>query len=222
MPLHSYFPTLCWVRHVLTLDINNVAQEEEEAMKMLLVLGVHNPQSLPVMFGAFVSRIKRNTMIIFLFLYVILFLYTLICHYMHETWSWYTYRFALGFLWKNRCDSLCRYRYGFPKVSGSRCECHYLWDKAKHTLVTLSSAVSWCIKCDALWTVKVIYGWGPCVVRGPVDGRFLVWWVIDNVVWTDSWLSIAGAGCSLTRVGACEEQGRKVVAGEASRCGEDK
>jgi hypothetical protein len=36
-------------------------------------------------------------------------------------------------------------------------------------------------------------GWGPCVVRGPVDGRFLVWWVIDNIVWTDSWLSIAGA-----------------------------
>jgi hypothetical protein len=28
--------------------------------------------------------------------------------------------------------------------------------------------------------------WGPCVVRGPVDGRFPVWWVIDNVVWTDS------------------------------------
>jgi hypothetical protein len=23
---------------------------------------------------------------------------------------------------------------------------------------------------------------GPCVVRGPVDGHFLVWWVIDNVV----------------------------------------
>jgi hypothetical protein len=33
------------------------------------------------------------------------------------------------------------------------------------------------------------------VVRGPVDGRFLVWWVIDNIVWTNSWLSIAGAGC---------------------------
>jgi hypothetical protein len=46
--------------------------------------------------------------------------------------------------------------------------------------------------------------------------------VIDNVVWTDSWLSIAGAGCALTRVGAVEEQARKVVAGEASRCGEDK
>jgi hypothetical protein len=24
--------------------------------------------------------------------------------------------------------------------------------------------------------------WGPCIVRGPMDGRFLVWWVIDNVV----------------------------------------
>jgi hypothetical protein len=46
--------------------------------------------------------------------------------------------------------------------------------------------------------------------------------VIDNVVWTDSWLSIAGAGCGLTGVGAGEKQARKVVAGEASRCGEDK
>jgi hypothetical protein len=46
--------------------------------------------------------------------------------------------------------------------------------------------------------------------------------VIDNIVWTDSWLSNAGAGCSLTGVGAGEEQVRKVVAGEASRCGEDK
>jgi hypothetical protein len=64
--------------------------------------------------------------------------------------------------------------------------------------------------------------WGPCVVRGPVDGRFLVWWVIDNVVWTNSWLSIAGAGCGLTHVGAGEEQAWKVVAREASRCGEDK
>jgi hypothetical protein len=40
------------------------------------------------------------------------------------------------------------------------------------------------------------------------------------MVWTDSWLSIAGAGCGLTGVGAGEEQARKVVAGEASRCGE--
>jgi hypothetical protein len=46
--------------------------------------------------------------------------------------------------------------------------------------------------------------------------------VIDNIVWTDSWLSIASAGRGLTRVGAGEEQARKVVAVEASRCGEDK
>jgi hypothetical protein len=53
-------------------------------------------------------------------------------------------------------------------------------------------------------------GWSlPCVMS-------------DCVVWTDSWLSIAGAGCGLTRVGAGEEQARKVVAGEASRCAEDK
>jgi hypothetical protein len=30
--------------------------------------------------------------------------------------------------------------------------------------------------------------------------------VIDNVVWTDSWLTIAGAGCALIGVGAGEEQ----------------
>jgi hypothetical protein len=46
--------------------------------------------------------------------------------------------------------------------------------------------------------------------------------VIDNVVWTYSLLSIASAGCGLTGVGAGKEQVRKVVAGEASRCGEDK
>jgi hypothetical protein len=46
--------------------------------------------------------------------------------------------------------------------------------------------------------------------------------VIDNVVWTDSWLSIAGACCGLTRVGVGEEQARKVVVCEASGCGEHK
>jgi hypothetical protein len=46
--------------------------------------------------------------------------------------------------------------------------------------------------------------------------------MIDNVVWTDSWLSIAGVCCNLTCVGVGEEQERKVVASEASRCGEDK
>jgi hypothetical protein len=46
--------------------------------------------------------------------------------------------------------------------------------------------------------------------------------VIDNVVWTDSWLSIVGAGCGLTGVSAGEEQVRKVIAVEASKCGEEK
>jgi hypothetical protein len=46
--------------------------------------------------------------------------------------------------------------------------------------------------------------------------------VIDNVVWTDSSLSIVGVGCGLTGVGAGEEQARKDVDGEHSRCGEDK
>jgi hypothetical protein len=46
--------------------------------------------------------------------------------------------------------------------------------------------------------------------------------MIDNVVWTNSWLSIVGAGYGLTGVGAGGEQVRKVIAGEESRCGEDK
>jgi hypothetical protein len=46
--------------------------------------------------------------------------------------------------------------------------------------------------------------------------------VIDNVVWTDFWLSIAGADCGMIGVGAGEEQAQKVVAGEASKCAEDK
>jgi hypothetical protein len=36
--------------------------------------------------------------------------------------------------------------------------------------------------------------------------------VIDNVVWTDAWLSIAGAGCGLICLGAGEEWARKVYA----------
>jgi hypothetical protein len=35
--------------------------------------------------------------------------------------------------------------------------------------------------------------------------------VIDNVVWTDFWLSITGAGCGLTGVSAGEEQAQKVL-----------
>jgi hypothetical protein len=42
------------------------------------------------------------------------------------------------------------------------------------------------------------------------------------MMWADSWLNIAGAGCDLTGVGAGEEQARKVMAGEASMYGEDK
>jgi hypothetical protein len=30
--------------------------------------------------------------------------------------------------------------------------------------------------------------------------------VIDNVMWSDSWLSIVGAGCGLVGVGVGEEQ----------------
>jgi hypothetical protein len=41
-------------------------------------------------------------------------------------------------------------------------------------------------------------------------------------MWTDSWLTIAGAGCGLIGVDAGEEQAQKVVVCEASRCGEDK
>jgi hypothetical protein len=36
--------------------------------------------------------------------------------------------------------------------------------------------------------------------------------VIDNVVWTDSWPSIEGAGCGLICVGVGEEWARKVYA----------
>jgi hypothetical protein len=60
----------------------------------------------------------------------------------------------------------------------------------------LFSQVTICVCCQCTHQGG---DWGPCVVRGPVDGHFLVWWVIDNVVWTDSWLSIAGAGCGLMK-----------------------
>jgi hypothetical protein len=46
--------------------------------------------------------------------------------------------------------------------------------------------------------------------------------VIDNIVWIDSWLSIAGEGCGLIGVGAGEEQARNFIADEASKCGENK
>jgi hypothetical protein len=72
-PLHSFFPRTCWVRQVLTLAINNVAQKEEASTwrwheDVLEFLAYATPSRLPVMFGVFVSRIKRKSMIIFLFL----------------------------------------------------------------------------------------------------------------------------------------------------------
>jgi hypothetical protein len=45
-PLQFILSNTCFVRQVLTLAINIVAQKEEAAMKMLLVLGVRNPQSI--------------------------------------------------------------------------------------------------------------------------------------------------------------------------------
>jgi hypothetical protein len=46
--------------------------------------------------------------------------------------------------------------------------------------------------------------------------------VIDNFVWIDSWLSIAGVGCGLIGAAISEEQARKVDVSKSSRCGADK
>jgi hypothetical protein len=40
--------------------------------------------------------------------------------------------------------------------------------------------------CGCCWCTHPGGDWGPCVVRGLMDDRFLVWWVMDNVVCTDS------------------------------------
>jgi hypothetical protein len=42
------------------------------------------------------------------------------------------------------------------------------------------------------------------------------------VVWTNSWLSIVGAGCGLICVGAGEERARKVLSSVASEEWRDK
>jgi hypothetical protein len=59
-------------------------------------------------------------------------------------------------------------------------------------------------------------------VWGLVDGHSQLWWVIDNVVWTNSWPSIAGASCDLIYDGAGEERVRKVYACGASEEWRDK
>jgi hypothetical protein len=38
--------------------------------------------------------------------YVIMFLYSLICHYMYENRSFHTYSYAFGFLWKTGVTSM--------------------------------------------------------------------------------------------------------------------
>jgi hypothetical protein len=57
---------------VLTLAINNIAQKEEATLKscedVVEFQAYATPRRLPVMFGVFVSRIKRKSLIISLFL----------------------------------------------------------------------------------------------------------------------------------------------------------
>jgi hypothetical protein len=50
----------------------------------------------------------------------------------------------------------------------------------------------------------------------------LVWWVIDNVVWTESFPSIAGAGCSMICIGAGEERAQKDLVYVTSKVWRDK
>jgi hypothetical protein len=107
--LHSCFPHTCWVRQVLTLAINNVAQKEEATLEFVEDFAGARCTRLPVdcmwcLVPSF-PGLSVNSDNLSLS-YVILFLYTLLCHYMHETWSWHAYRYALGFLWKNKCDTL--------------------------------------------------------------------------------------------------------------------
>jgi hypothetical protein len=92
---------------VLNLAINNVAQKEEATLKSGEdVAGSRRTQPpidclwclVPSFPGLSVNSDNLP------FSYVILFLLFTYVNYMHETWSWHAYRFALGFLWKNRCD----------------------------------------------------------------------------------------------------------------------
>jgi hypothetical protein len=80
--------------------------------------------------------------------------------------------------------------------------------------------VSFCSFLFFFFSLVLLYvGVVNALIKGEIEDH--VWFEDRWMVWTDSWLSIAGAGCGLTGVGAGEEQVRKVVAGEASRCGED-
>jgi hypothetical protein len=85
--------------------------------------------------------------------------------------------------------------------------------------------------CIRFFSFSFLSGYYMCVVNALINGEIEdhVWfedqWMFASrcdVMWTNSWLIIAGVGCSLTGVGAGEEQARKVAASEASKCGEDK
>jgi hypothetical protein len=82
------FPHTCLVRQVLTLAINNVAQKEEATLKSCEDVAGSRRTQLPVdylwsLVPSFPGLSVNSDNLPFS--YVILFLYTLICHYMHET-----------------------------------------------------------------------------------------------------------------------------------------
>jgi hypothetical protein len=88
---------------VVTLAINNVAQKEEATLEFVEdVAGARRTQPpvdclwclVPSFLGLSVNSDNLP------FSYVILFLLFTYVNYMHETWSWHAYRFALGFLLK--------------------------------------------------------------------------------------------------------------------------
>jgi hypothetical protein len=71
-----------------------------------------------MMFGAFVPSIKHKSLIICLF-YVIMFLYSLICHYMCENRSRRTYSYALVYFLKSGVTRRRRTRGGREKECSS-------------------------------------------------------------------------------------------------------
>jgi hypothetical protein len=92
----------------------------------------------------------------------------------------------------------------------------------------------WCVIDNVVWTnswpsiagascglicvgageerAQKVYAFEDQSIRGPVDGHSWLWWVFDNIMWTDSWASIAGAGCVLICVGGSDEWAWKVYA----------
>jgi hypothetical protein len=69
-------------------------------LKMVMMLGIHNPQLIANGVGTFVFRIElynSDRIVSFVYVrYVILLLLFTYVYYMYETRSWHTYRYALG------------------------------------------------------------------------------------------------------------------------------